>query len=161
MSMIIDGTNGLTFNNATTQASGGKVIQVVSSTYSTQVQNNTSTYTDTGLTASITPLFSTSKILVLINQNGVVRLAGDNYAQVYLQLQRNGGSIFQILTAWSYNGGSGFYPTASASACYLDSPTTTSSTTYKTQFLQGSNSNGAQVQSGGCASSITLLEIAA
>jgi len=161
MALTLDGTNGVTFPSGSgTQAAQSKVLQVVNATYSTQVQNNTSTYTDTGLTASITPLFSTSKILVLVNQNGVVRLAGDNYAQVYLQLHRSGSSILTILTAWSYNGGSGFYPTASASACYLDSPATTSSTTYKTRFMQGSNSNGAQVQAGDCASSITLMEIA-
>ena len=37
MTMIIDGTNGLTFNNATTQASAGCVLQVVNATTNTQV----------------------------------------------------------------------------------------------------------------------------
>ena len=53
MSMIIDGTNGLTFNNATTQASAGQVLQVVNATYATQVSNNTQTPADTNLTATI------------------------------------------------------------------------------------------------------------
>jgi hypothetical protein len=158
--MVISGDNGLTFPNSTIQASAGSVLQVVNATYATQVSNSTSTYADTGLTATITPKFSTSKILVLVNQNGLQRNAGDNYAQLYLQLVRNSSALFSILAAWSYNGASGFYPSASGSTCYLDSPATTSATTYKTQFQQGSNTPSVTVQAGSSTSTITLMEIA-
>jgi hypothetical protein len=36
-------------------AGGGKVLQVIQATYATQVTNSTSTFEDTGLTATITP----------------------------------------------------------------------------------------------------------
>ena len=56
----------------------GHVIQVVSNTYATETASGSSSYTDTGLAATITPKFATSKILVLCNmcavgvmQNGV------------------------------------------------------------------------------------------
>ena len=46
----------------------GKVLQVVNATYSTDTSTTSTSYVDTGLTATITPLFSTSKVLVLISQ---------------------------------------------------------------------------------------------
>lgn len=141
-------------------AGAGQVLQVVNATYSTQVSNSTSTYADTGLTATITPKFSTSKILVFVNQNGIQRNAGDNYAQLYMKLVRNSTSLFEILTAWSYTGYSAIFPSASGSTCYLDSPATTSATTYKTQFMQGSNTASVYVQTGNSTSTITLMEIA-
>ena len=62
MTMIIDGTNGLTFNNNTVQASAGQVLQVVSTiktdTFSTTSNGWTSV---TNLSAIITPKFATSK----------------------------------------------------------------------------------------------------
>jgi hypothetical protein len=161
MSLILDGTAGLTFNNATTQASGGKVLQVVNATYSTSTSNSTSTYADTGLTATITPLFSTSKILVLVNQSSVSRGTGNNSSQLYLQLVRGSTSISVLLAGWSYNGSSAYFPSASASSCYLDSPATTSATTYKTQFQNGANAAIVTVQEAGGTSTITLMEIAA
>ena len=54
-----------------TPASGGKVLQVVHATYSTLVTNSTTTYTDTGLTASITPSSTSSKVLIIVNQVGL------------------------------------------------------------------------------------------
>jgi len=53
------------------QLPAGSVLQVVNATYATSTSNNTGTYADTGLTASITPTSASSKILVLANQNGV------------------------------------------------------------------------------------------
>jgi hypothetical protein len=82
--------SAINLSNATSLAYAalptGSVLQVVNATYATQVSNSTSTYADTGLTATITPKFATSKILVLVNQNGIQRNAGDNYAQLYMKL---------------------------------------------------------------------------
>jgi len=55
----------------------GSVLQVVNAITSTNVSNSTATMTDTGLTATITPKFSTSKILVLVSQNGVYKSAAN------------------------------------------------------------------------------------
>ena len=44
MSLILDGTNGLTFNNATTQASAGVVLQVVNATTTTQVSTTSTSF---------------------------------------------------------------------------------------------------------------------
>jgi hypothetical protein len=165
MTMIIDGTNGLTFNNATTQASAGSVLQVVNATYSTEVTSATTTYADTGLTATITPKFSTSKILVLVGQNGIYR---DNSGATYLgaRLVRGSTTIlnFEGIAAYISVPASGSTGVGGISCTYLDSPATTSATTYKTQFASGGNVGTMRLQTpaGGqiSTSTITLMEIA-
>jgi PIN domain nuclease of toxin-antitoxin system len=158
MSMIIDGTNGLTFNNATTQASAGSVLQVVNSSYATEIQNNTSTYADTGLTATITPKFSTSKILVLVSQTGLAKLSSDT--QIRIKLLKNSTDLMFLSIEDGANNSSANLWFGGTSACYLDSPSTTSSTTYKTQFMSTSNSAGVRVNVGNARATITLMEIA-
>lgn len=141
----------------------GSVLQVVTGTYSTTAGNNTTTYADTGLTASITPYSTSSKILVFVHQAGVGKSAANSGSSVNLRLVRGSTEI-------TAHGGISFTGTAvqlivgSASIIYLDSPATTASTTYKTQFSNGVAAASAVVQNNsGFAnvSTITLLEIAA
>lgn len=162
MSMIIDGTNGLTFNNATTQASAGCVLQVVQASYGVETSNSTTTYANTGLTASITPKFSTSKILVIVNHPECYKSPGSTENALKMNICRNGTQIVQFNHSLGYQA-SAVRLAFSTSYTYLDSPSTTSSTTYKTQFAQGEASNAAvEVQWYGsdAPSTITLLEIA-
>lgn len=136
MTFIVDGTSGLTFPNSTTQASGGKVIQVIQGITNTTVTNATATYADTGLTATITPLFSTSKILVLVNQSALY--GGGTTAQGGgINILRN-STVISLTPSDAtgpfdnyFNVGSGAVTRLSLS--YLDSPATTSSIVYKTQ----------------------------
>ena len=74
MSTIIDGSAGITFPNSTVQASAGSVIQVVSAAYSTASKYNKYFLCKSGLTATITPKFATSKILVVINHSQTIKL---------------------------------------------------------------------------------------
>jgi hypothetical protein len=156
MAFTIDGTNGLTFNNATTQASAGCVLQVVNSAYSTQVTNSTDTFADSGLTATITPKFSTSKILILISSLGMSN--DTNGVGVKTNLLRNSTTLVASISAGL--GSNSAYAGATSSFTYLDSPATTSSTTYKTQFKRNSASGTAFAQQSSDYSSITLMEIA-
>lgn len=162
MTFIVDGTNGLTFPNSTTQASGSKVLQVVNASYGTQVSTSSGTYSDTGLTATITPLFATSKILVLVDQVGVGKDTGD--LTVQLQLVRNSTALihFEGVAAWNATATRNYI--GSCSVNYLDSPATTSATTYKTQFAAFSPVPLAYCQfnvgNGSGSSTITLMEIA-
>jgi hypothetical protein len=161
MSMIIDGTNGITFNNSTVQASAGIVLQIVNSTYSTSVVNSTSSYADTNLTATITPKFATSKILVLVNQNGIY-CDGNAGAGMNIKLQRAGSDIcvFGLSVGVHATTGTSNLSFGSSSTCYLDSPATTSATTYKTQFVRSSGGQVFVQEGTGTVSTITLLEIA-
>jgi hypothetical protein len=160
--MIIDGTNGLTFNNATTQASAGNVLQVVQGSYGTEVQTTGTTFVDTGLTASITPKFSTSKILVIVNHPECYKSANNTENSMKLNICRNGTQVVAFNHSLGYQA-SATRLSFSTSYTYLDSPATTSSTTYKTQFGQGEAANttlSVQWYGSQAPSTITLLEIA-
>ena len=158
MPTIIDGTAGITFPNTTVQASAGQVLQVVNSSYATQVSNSTNVYADTGLTISITPKFATSKILCIVHQNGVYK--GSSNTAVQLKILRNSTSIFTWET-YAANTSNGAENDIGTSGCtYLDSPATTSSITYKTQLASYGNTAAVYAQVQSAASTITLMEIA-
>jgi hypothetical protein len=46
---------------------GGKLLQLVQGTYSTQTGTSSTSYVDTGLSVTITPTLNTSKVLILIS----------------------------------------------------------------------------------------------
>lgn len=156
--MVIDGTNGLTFNNATTQNSGGKVIQVVNATYSTETSSASATFADTGLTASITPLFNNSKILVFVDHTGCYSSNGSNL--LGLSLVRNSTTIVSYFEGYGGYTGANQSEFGSCSTTYLDSPATTSATTYKTQLANRNATGTVSVSRGPSTSTITLMEIA-
>jgi len=164
MSVIIDGTAGITFpvtagSASAVQASSGRVLQVVSVYYGTTASTTSGSYVDTGLTASITPSSSTSKILVMVSHGTPIKVNAST--DLNMRLVRNSTAIWEF-GADMLNVGvspvSNYGTTATIQ--YLDSPATTSSTTYKTQFLNGQN-NGNTVYAHISGSSITLMEIAA
>lgn len=163
------GTNGQTLvadSTASTglkwaaPAGGGKVLQVVNATYATQTANSTSTYADSGLTATITPTLNTSKVLVLLSVSAA-KSDGNSGNRVGLNLVRAGSSIVAWYDDYGFftNSAMRFYGTLSFN--YLDSPATTSATTYKVQFKNVANVAQVETQPGNTYSSITLLEIGA
>jgi len=142
-------------------AGAGQVLQVVNATTTTNASNSTSTLADTGLTATITPKFATSKILVLVNQCGCRKEGGNALSRLFVQLQRNGTAIGNFAGSSAYTGANEINDIGSVSASVLDSPATTSATTYKTQFRNGANAASVSVQTDNELSTITLMEIAA
>jgi len=144
---------------ATPAGGGGKVLQVVNATYSTVTTNASSTYADTGLTATITPTLNTSKILVLVNQAGCSKDSGNTACMVRLLRASTELIVFCGIGGTTDTSANNTFNAATTS--YLDSPATTSATTYKTQFASYSNISRALVQNGSSGSTITLLEIGA
>lgn len=168
------GTNGqvLTADSSTSTglkwAPSGKVLQVVSATSSTQVSVTTETYTDiTGVTASITPSATSSKILVLAMVPGRSDRSSGNGQGFMLRLVRGATEIFGDTNGrglWAQVGGSTSQVLAGRSVItWLDSPSTTSSTTYKIQGRpETSNNTGtATFNETTSTSSIILMEIGA
>jgi len=135
-------------------AGGGKVLQVVQGSTTTAVANATTTYADTGLTATITPTLNTSKVLVLIAHNGNLVSAGSMNMNVY-----RGGSLIINYIARGMGATGVVYP--SIAMHYLDAPATTSATTYKTQFANNSGGSSVSVQVSNELSTIILMEIGA
>lgn len=199
MTIILDGANGITTpSDVTIQSSGGgnfviqpansatdrtltlpdaagtldrleragNVLQVVQTTTTSRVTTTSTSYVDaSGYTASITPSSSSSKVLVVCNLfHGSTSASG-----IWLKLLRDSTSISDAV---GYTGGpsNAAYMTQCTAITHLDSPSTTSSVTYKIQFR---SDNGNTMTLGGATNntygqgsalnnnSITLLEIAA
>ena len=158
----------------TTPASGGKVLQVVSTSTITNTTIASTTYTDvTNMTLNITPTSATSKVLVLVTlpSAALVSTAGDTTGNS-MKILRGATTIANYYNSGFGDGGA-FYvyaggPGANIGGVYgvsfLDSPATTSATTYKIQgrVLATANS-GTSYWGGGAtaAGSIILMEIGA
>jgi len=138
----------------------GSVLQVVNATYSTQLVTTSTSYVDTGLSASITPTSATSKILICVQQTGLGKLAGDGNQRIALNILRNSTQLTQFEIGAAYTGSSVNNVVGGSGTNYLDSPATTSSVTYKTQ-VKGFGTSNVYVNYDSCTSTITLMEIAA
>jgi hypothetical protein len=146
---------------------GGKVLQVVSATTSSAVTHATAAYTTTGLTATITPTLSTSKILVLTYQ---AFQASVNSVETANGIQLVRGST-TIAGGVNTTDNMGYYVPGAATTqlrlnhnfSVLDNPATTSATTYFVQARPFATANAMQIISNfsGQTSSIILLEIGA
>jgi hypothetical protein len=140
-------------------ASLGGVLQVVTSTTSTQINITTNTFTDTTLTATITPKSVSSRIICFVNQNGVLKGNGDANNSTPVRI------VFPNATTNNFGSGMGFTQTAnflSFSASFVASytPNSTSAQTFKTQFASAINGQLSIVQDSGSSSSIVLMEVA-
>jgi len=137
----------------------GSVLQVIHNGTTTQVNNATNTFIDSNLQAGITPQFTTSKILVLVSQN--IHKYGAYTDQMQLRITRSNTPILTWATEVLHDDGALNHFDIFASQTYLDSPSTTSEVTYRTQFKRRLATNASmQVQYAGSRSSITLMEIA-
>ena len=176
MPTIINGTSdAITFPDSTIQntsaiVSGkvpfsvlpaGSVLQVIQGTTTTAVSNSTTTYADTNLTATITPKFATSKVLVIVHQNGIDKYDGNSGNAMDLKIQKNGSDLITFLNFVGYTNTNLRVIIGSSSIVYLDSPASTSALTYKTQFRNRASASQVMVQSNDGYSTITLMEIAA
>jgi hypothetical protein len=136
---------------------GGKVLQVINATTTTGVSNATSTYVDSNLTATITPTLATSKILVI----AFLDVQKDDNTFVKTRLLRGATEIATMSAQAGYTNTVLTVNVGATGITYLDSPSTTSATTYKVQFASGSNISNTTAQAGAGRSSITLMEIGA
>jgi len=137
-------------------ASGSKVVQIIYANINTNVSNTTTTFADTLLTATITPTSASNKVLVFVQQNGLYKDSNNNAG--VLKLMRGATDLLQFSSAYGFTGNSDKNQIAGAGISYLDSPATTSATTYKTQF-KSTTANYVSVQEGAEYSSIVLMEV--
>lgn len=141
---------------------GGRILQVVQATYSTLTTTSSSTFADTGLTATITPSSSANKILVTVAHNGCGKYINNTY--MFLRLLRGSTTIADIERTAGATGSTAQVYWGTSGITYLDSPATTSAVTYKTQFASKNNNAVIELQSGdggiNPVSTITLMEVA-
>ena len=132
---------------------GGKVLQVKIVEDSTALTLSTSTYTDVGLSLSITPSSTSSKILAMWNIQGNIAEIATGWGT---QLVRGSTNIFTSPHLYIQYGG---YARDNSSHMHLDSPNTTSAITYKVQLATYS-SRSITFNDGGAQTQLMLMEIA-
>jgi hypothetical protein len=159
------GTNGQTLvadSTASTglkwaTASSGAVVQVKSMSTTTVASTTSSTFQDSNLTLSITPTSASNKILVLTTVNGIIRTTTLSGVGLRIVRTTTGISTFETNLMYANTAGGTFL--ASSANAYLDSPATTSATTYKVQFRSVNNTDSVSVQQGNEQSSLVLMEV--
>lgn len=143
---------------AASQLPAGSVLQVVQGSFQSNTTTTSTTAVTTGLTASITPKFATSKILVTVF--GSTQLVQSGTTNIY-PLFKNGSSLVSTFMIYSNPTPDG----VAMSASYLDSPATTSSLTYTLYFYTENGgftaSFGSTTAAGSFLNTITLTEVAA
>ena len=153
---------------------GGGIIQVVHSSATTEVSQANSgttqtTLTDTGLSATITPKFSTSKVLVLVHQTYQID-NGSNDVQFQINMLLRDGSNNTLHGGMGYNAlrWKNMISTSNVySLNFLHSPNTTSAFTYKmtmNYYYMSSGSGNLRAQrddQANCQSEMTLMEVSA
>ena len=160
--MALTKINNNTLSAVTTLPSAiatGKVLQILTDTTTTQVEISGTSQTATGLSIAITPSATSSKIAIFANISSILKSGGDT--NVNLNLTRGGSGISNFGAALADTGNSNYQSVAGQGVAYLDSPNTTSETTYAVTFGKG-NSNGiARVQQSSGMSTMIVMEIGA
>ena len=152
-------TSGTVLTNGTnTNFPAGSILQVVQGLYTTQVLSTNTTYVDTGLTATITPSSTSSKILVLVTADGVYA-SGSTNAIAAFRIVKNGSSLYEFGNGGNSTVTSLTIVTGSCSVNYLDSPASISALTYKLQIQNKYASGTVGVSTYNGAQSITLIEV--
>lgn len=143
--------------NWATPAASGKVVQIVTATYGTATASSSSTYADTGLTATITPTSASNKVLVVVHQAGIGKEANNTYVALGLLRGATFLAVFESQACYTNSTATNF--AAGAGCVYLDSPATTAATTYKTQLKSGAGTTWVYAQVNSSVSTIALLEV--
>lgn len=150
LKLIQSGTSILNSSGNKILNQTGSVLQVVNGTISTAQSTSSASAQNSGLNAIVTPSSSSNKVFITISS-----VCGQNYSgrSEFLYLYKNGAQVFRYEL---------FLNTVSSipiTITYLDSPATTSATTYALWF-SADGLGPASVSIGNTVSSITLMEIA-
>jgi len=160
--------NNASLDSVTALPSGvdvGKIGQVISTNKTDTFSTSSTSYVDvTGLSLSITPSATSSKVFILVN------LSLSASAQAFYNIVRDSTNIAQPTSAGTHQATGGVFFNAGDGFSYinssvLDSPNTTSATTYKIQMkIAGANATINRRYSDtfiACVSTITAMEVLA
>jgi hypothetical protein len=155
----LEATSTLTFPSQSipkTALPTGSVLQVITDTQPGEQSTTSTSFVDTALSITITPTSATSKIFIVYTGSA----GNDGTQESYLTLLRDstnlGNATTGMMRIW-FPGSSNFH-FSGMSMSFLDSPATTSATTYKVQFR--TNSGTVYISGGNATDSLTVFEIA-
>ena len=183
MALVLNGSNdtitGLQINSANivngsitaddlATGVGGKALQVVQNQHSTQTSINSTSYVDTGLTATITPSSSSNKVLVMAwvyvttsHFSSPYNVYGWCFNLVRGSTEIKTGDTSQYYQAIADNDISYTVFNQPHIAIFLDSPNTTSATTYKIQGKESDVNANLTINASSQKSEMILIEVAA
>jgi hypothetical protein len=138
----------------------GSVIQVVNDTHSVETNSTSITYADTGLTASITPSSTSNYILIFVNHTGLAKFGGSAAdIRMSIRLMRDASQIALIEGRATWNNSTQYNFIGGTGITFKDTPSSTSSITYKTQFNRDAGNGTVRINDINTVSTITLMEI--
>jgi len=187
MALTLDGNGTMTVGNGditglvagalpSTVIGAGAVLQVVSVIKQDTFSTTSTSFVDiTSLSVSITPTSSSSKILVLFQINGSQNVTAGRASVRLLRDSTiiDGGTAVsnRVSALGGFSSQDQSIPSAPVSGNFLDSPATTSSTTYKIQLAMTAGAGSAYINQTAqdadssnqirMASTITVMEISA
>ena len=167
--IVLSTNNGTGASSWGTVPPAGTILQVQSTTLTTGYTASNASWTDiTGLSVSITPKLDTSKILILASIN--ITASNDHRSRLMRGSTPiavgtgQASSQSQMTFGFHYNSAGAFVETRSMN--FLDSPATTSATTYKIQaegtsavFVNRSSTDTDNSSFGRSVSTITVMEV--
>ena len=156
--LTVDNIVGAT-TAANVKLPAGCVVQTVSANGPNSTVSFTGdTFTDISLSATITPKFATSKILVKFNFVNASNNSGAGSYQNKARILRGSTQIYEVKRAPWGNSVTGIGQLMHME--YLDNPSTTSATTYKVQCCNGAGSGNVSAHMSGSNAQVILMEIA-
>jgi len=136
----------------------GKVLQVVYASTTTEKVVSSATFVDSGLSASITPSATSSKVLVICEIASCGKASSNT--RVVLKLLKGSSDLITFAQEVGETQSTTANKVGNSGTSYLDSPNTTSSTTYKVQMNSGAGTSYGQTGGSAAVSTMTLMEIA-
>ena len=157
---VANGGTALTSGFINGTLTPGKILQAVFTGSSTETSSSSTDWADTSLGCNITPSSASSKIIVIINQVGLLKNSSDNGGKLKLLRDAVDKEVFE--NDFGRNGGTGLNIVGSSGVTLIDTPNTTSLIHYKTQFACSVTAAASiAVQHNSAWSSITLMELGA
>ena len=148
----------------------GMIVQVaMTESHGVTLTTQSESMVATGITATITPKFSSSKILIVCSFTATSSTSNAIVGTAYKMYRSIGGGSDAVVTGMAssthagfleYNSNASSYNHSVAAFTNQDSPSTTSEITYKLFFKRQNNSNTASVQRDWGGVHIQLLEVA-
>lgn len=140
----------------------GKIGQVVQGSRSTNFETSSTSFVDASLNATITPSSTSSKILIMCSTSAIHVATTGAGGETLIKFYRGATAIgdeYQVAKSrqdGSYNQEAG----GGGTAMYLDSPSTTSATTYNV-YVRITNGSAGRICQAGHGATITLMEVLA
>ena len=166
-------TNRIVPRDGLPAGSSGGIIQVKMGTFTGKFNTTSSTMVDSGLSVTITPTRNDSKILVQVSLGSLSN--NERYKRAFMNIVRDSTNVLvgdaatghEVTAAVCSRSADDNHIQIPVSFMVLDSPATTSATTYKVQLSRGSDSGtvvlngsyGADSYAGNTASTIIVMEV--